>query len=232
MVTWPRSIKETAIRKEWFNRISKLSPGLELPQAAKSLRQPYAAVRRWGVLFGYKFPDRRRTVSKEQWNKVDWSMRDADIARDLGVTRECVRLARRMRGMGPSAPQAATRELGHFILANIDKLHGLPVDDVLAQSGSNLPYYVCRRLLREHGVRPHEPQSPMQNIDWRLPNRDLSKIWGIDSRYVANLRARGNHGSAMWNARNRAIDGNGKYNAALAAERKKAKNAPRETETA
>jgi hypothetical protein len=223
MVIWPRSIKETAVRKEWFNRISKLPPGLDLPQASKMIRQPYAAVRRWGVLFGYKFPDRRRSVSKEQWNKVDWSERDADIARDLGVTRECVRLARRMRGMGPSAPQAATRELGHFILANAEKLHGLPVDEVLSQSGSDLPYYVCRRLLREHGIRPHEPQSPLNNMDWRLPNRDLAKIWGIDARYIANLRARGDVGPSMWNARNHGIHRNGKYAATLAAERQKVK---------
>src|SRR4051794_25735708 len=109
MISWPATLKQTAIRKEWFGKISKLPPGLDLHKAARVLREPYGAVRRWGVMFGYQFPDRRRAVSREAWSKVDWGKRDAEIARELGVTRECVRLVRKSRGMGPSTAQSATR---------------------------------------------------------------------------------------------------------------------------
>lgn len=224
MFSWPRGLKQTAIRKEWFERISRLAPGMDVEKAARVLRQPYGAVRRWGVLFGYRFPDRRRSVSKEQWAAVDWTKRDADIARELGVTRECVRLVRRARGMGPSAAQATTRELEHFIQVNRERLHGLLVEDVISQSGTTLAYHVVRRILRENDVEPHEPQSPLRNIDWRLPNRDLARIWGASPRYIANLRARLGVGPANWNARRREIERNPKYAALVAQERNKAQS--------
>ncbi|HXE52462.1 MAG TPA: hypothetical protein VN541_05570 [Tepidisphaeraceae bacterium] len=221
-LSWPDGLKQTDIRTEWFGKISRLAPGLTVEKAARQLREPYGTVRRWGVLFGYKFPDRRRSVSREQWSRVDWSRRDADIARELGVTRECVRLVRRARGMGPSAAQTVTRHLEHFVQINRDRLHGLLVEEVIAHCGTPLAYHVVRRVLRENDVRPHEPQSPLRNVDWRLPNRDLAQIWGASPRYIANLRARLDAGPAQWNARRRETDQNAKYAAALAQERQKA----------
>lgn len=220
--SWPQGLKTTAIRKQWFAKVSKLPPGLDLAQAAKMLREPYGAVRRWAVLFGYRLPDRRRSVSKEQWSKVDWSQRDAEIARKLGVTRECVRLVRRAKGVGPSAAQVAIRELEGFVAIHRNELHGLLVEDVIRHSGTDLPYHVVRRVLREQDVRPHEPQSPLRDIDWRLPNRDLAAIWDSSARYVANLRARLGVGPAKWNARRKGLRQNTAYRNALSQERHKA----------
>jgi hypothetical protein len=225
MTSWPTTLKKTAIRQEWFAKISRLPPGLNLRKAARMLREPYGAVRRWGVLFGYQFPDRRRTVSREEWAGVDWEMRDAEIARGLGVTRECVRLVRKARGMGPSAAQAATKELESFIIANCDRLHGLLVEEVIHHSGTELPYHVVRRLLRENDIRPHEAQSPLRDIDWRLPNRDLASLWGTSPRYIANLRARQAAGPAQWSARNGEIKRNRAYANAMAHEKQKAMRA-------
>jgi len=222
MISWPATLKQTAIRKEWFAKISKLPAGLDLHKAARILREPYGAVRRWGVLFGYQFPDRRRAVSRERWSKVEWDKRDAEIARDLGVTRECVRLVRKARGMGPSAAQAATKELESFIIVNCDRLHGLLVEDVIHHSHTELPYHVVRRLLRENDIRPHEAQSPLRDIDWRLPNRDLANLWATSPRYVANLRARMAAGPAQWSARNGELKRNRAYANALSAEKQKA----------
>ena len=227
-VRWPDGLKATAIRKIWFERVSRLAPGLDLPKAARALREPYGAVRRWGVLFGYAFPDRRRTVSKEQWAKVDWQRRDAEIARELGVTRECVRLVRRSRGIGPSAAQAATRNLEYFVAANRDRLHGLLVEDVIHHTATDLPYHVVRRVLREHDVRAHESHSPLRDIDWRLPNRDLAALWMTSARYIANLRARLEVGPAQWNARRHDIKRDPRYAAALAQERQRAIQARRQ----
>jgi hypothetical protein len=219
---WPESLKQTGIRKAWFDKISKLAPGLDLAQSARALREPYGAVRRWAVLFGYQFPDRRRTVSPQQWGRVDWTRRDADIARSLGVTRECVRLVRKAKGVGPSAAQNATRELEHFVASNRERLHGLLVEEVIHHSGTDLPYHVVRRVLRDLDVRPHEPRSPLRDINWRLPNRDLASIWGTSARYIANLRARLEVGPSRWNARRREIGRNGEYATALTRERQRA----------
>src|SRR5215469_6683111 len=60
-LAWPDGLKQTAIRTEWFEKISRLPPGLNVEKASRQLREPYGTVRRWGVLFGYAFPDRRRS---------------------------------------------------------------------------------------------------------------------------------------------------------------------------
>jgi hypothetical protein len=222
-MNWPTGLKETAIRRAWFEKISRLPADQDLQKCVRLLREPYGAVRRWGVLFGYDFSDRRRTVSAEQWGKVDWKLRDAEIARELGVTRECVRLVRRARGIGPSAAQTATRQLSRFISSNREKLHGLLVEEVIHHSGTDLPYHVVRRILREQDVKPHEATSPLRDIDWRLPNRDLAGVWSTSPRYIANLRARLGVGPATWPARTGAATRSpAKYNSALAAERQKA----------
>ena len=222
LLKWPESLKPTAIRRNWFEKISKLSPGLDLNEAAKALREPYGAVRRWAVLFGYQFPDRRRTVTPQQWSKVDWRRRDADIARVLGVTRECVRLVRKSKGVGPSAAQRAIRDFEHFVAAQRERLHGLLVEDVIRHSATDLPYHVVRRVLRDNDVRPHEPHSPLREVNWKLPNRDLATIWGTSARYIANLRARLDVGPSKWNARRRDIGRSSEYNAALAREKQRA----------
>jgi hypothetical protein len=228
MTNWPTGLKQTAIRKEWFGKIGRLPAGLDLHKAAKILREPYGAVRRWGVLFGYEFPDRRRAVSAEEWTKVVWDKRDAQIARELGVTRECVRLVRKARGMGPSAPQSATRELARFIAMHCGKLHGLLVEDVIHHSGTGLPYHVVRRLLRDHKIKPHAAQSPLRDVNWRLPNRDLAALWSTSPRYIANLRARLGVGPAQWNARETSLKKNRTYAAALASEKQKANKGRRQ----
>jgi hypothetical protein len=221
-MNWPTGLKETAIRRKWFEKISRLPTDQDLQKCVRLLREPYGAVRRWGVLFGYDFSDRRRTVAAEQWENVDWKLRDAEIARELGVTRECVRLVRRARGIGPSAAQAATRQLSRFIGGNREKLHGLLVEEVIHHSSTDLPYHVVRRILREHDVKPHEATSPLRDIDWRLPNRDLATLWNTSPRYIANLRARLGVGPAMWTARTGESRSPARYQTAFTAERQKA----------
>lgn len=230
VLRWPESLKPTAIRRIWFEKISKLSPGMDLNDASRALREPYGAVRRWAVMFGYEFPDRRRTVSPQQWSKVDWQQRDAEIARTLGVTRECVRLVRRSKGVGPSAAQSAIREIEHFVAVNRARLHGLLVEDVIRHSGTDLPYHVVRRVLRDNGVRAHEPHSPLRDINWKLPNRDLALVWGTSARYIANLRARLGVGPSQWNARRPDLRRSADYAAALLRERQRARAGRRSKE--
>ena len=214
-LSWPPGLKPTAIRQKWFNKISRLPGGLDLDQAARHLREPYGAVRRWAVLFGYEFPDRRRAIPAEAWSKVDWNQRDADISRELGVTRECVRLVRKARGIGPSASHRAVQDLESFVSLNRERLHGSPVEHVIEQSGTELPYHVVRRVLREYQVQPHRAHSTLRQIDWRLSNRDLAQIWRSSQRYIANLRARLGVGPARWSARSADSDRDSEYRAAF-----------------
>lgn len=51
-----------------------------------------------------------RKVTSQQWDAVDWNIRDADIARQVGVSRERVRQVRRVLGKGKSLFHYVRRE--------------------------------------------------------------------------------------------------------------------------
>ena len=193
---------------------------MNLQQIAAELKEAYASVYRWADLFHYPFPDLRREgrVSGENWEKVDWCKRDAEIARELGISRERVRQVRASRGIGPSAHRALVHKFSKWVIAHRDKLHGLPVYEVLKMFDCTLSQQVARRLLRAHNVRPHDPASRWRGIDWRLPNRDLARIWGTSAKYIANIRARLNVGPADWDAKSSRIAEDTAYQQALAQE--------------
>jgi len=217
---WPVGLKHTATRDRWFEKFSQLRPGMNLQEIATELDEPYASVYRWADLFQYPFPDLRREgrVSAESWEKVDWCKRDAAIARDLGVSRERVRQVRASRGIGPSAHRKLVHQFSRWVIANRDRLHGLPVYEVLKTFGCDLSQQVARRLLRAHGVKPHDPASRWRGIEWRLPNRDLARIWDTSAKYIANIRARLHVGPAEWDAKSSKIGDDLKYQQALAQE--------------
>jgi hypothetical protein len=217
---WPAGLKHTATRDKWFEKFAQLRAGMNLQQVAASLSEAYASVYRWADLFQYPFPDLRREgrVSTRDWQEVDWCLRDADIARQLGISRERVRQVRASRGIGPSAHRATVQKFSKWVVANRERLHGLPVYEALKMFGCTLSQQVARRLLRMHDVRPHDPASRWRNIDWRLPNRDLAGIWQTSAKYIANIRARLHMGSAQWDAKSSKIEVIVEYQQSLARE--------------
>ena len=69
-----------------------------------------------------------------------------------------------------------------------------------------------------HDIKPHDPASRWRDLDWRLPNRDLAGIWHTSAKYIANIRARLQMGSAQWDAKNSKIEESAEYQQALAQE--------------
>src|SRR5688500_4010776 len=121
-LTWPAGVKRTAIRSEWFERLSKMPPGLDLQELARRLGEPYGRVYRWVQTFGY--PTQRKTgVAPEQWAAVDWNRRDAEIARELEVSREYVRQVRSARNIGPGERLAAVRNFRQFVADHAGRRH-------------------------------------------------------------------------------------------------------------
>jgi hypothetical protein len=217
---WPAGLKHTGTRDRWFEKFAQLQPGMNLQEIATMLNEAYASVYRWADLFHYEFPDRRREgrVSVEDWNGVDWCLRDAEIARQLDISRERVRQVRAARGIGPSSHRALVHKFTKWVATNRERLHGLPVYEVLRMFGCDLSQQVARRLLRAEGVKPHDPASRWRGIDWRLPNRDLAGIWQTSAKYIANIRARLRMGSAQWDAKSSKIEESVEYQQALAHE--------------
>ncbi|HWE93349.1 MAG TPA: hypothetical protein VG269_05185 [Tepidisphaeraceae bacterium] len=217
---WPAGLKHTATRDRWFERFTALEPGMSLQRISAQLQESYASVYRWADLFSYQFPDLRRLgrVAPDEWKRVNWQQRDAEIARDLGVSRERVRQVRADRGIGPSAHRALVLKFGKWAAANRERLHGLPVTVVLKTHGTDLSQQVARRILRAQSILPHDPAARWRDVDWRLPNRDIARIWGTSAKYVANIRARLQTGSANWDAKSSRIADNPQYQRALAQE--------------
>jgi hypothetical protein len=90
------------VRLLWFGRLSALPPGLDLPSLARAFRVAKPTVHKWAHLFDYPLSDsRRRAGPRERWDAVDWTRRDSQIARELGVSRERVRQVRQARGLPP-----------------------------------------------------------------------------------------------------------------------------------
>ena len=217
---WPSGLKNTATRDRWFKRFAELKPGMNLQEIANELGEAYASVYRWADLFQYPFPDLRREgrVPSDSWELVDWCQRDAEIARKLDISRERVRQVRAARGVGPSAHRALVQRFNKWINTNRERLNGMPVYEVLKMFGCDLSQQVARRLLRAQGIKPHDPASRWRGIDWRLPNRDLARIWATSAKYIANIRARLEVGPAEWDAKNSKIEQIVEYQQALAQE--------------
>ena len=228
-IRWPNKLKHTRTRDRWFKHFEKLKPGLSLQQVSKQLKENYASVYRWAELFDYRFPDLRRSgrVSSSQWDEVDWSRRDADLARELKVSRERVRQVRAERQAGPSSHRKLVHKFVGWCKSKRGELHGQTVAAVVAKFGGELSPQVARRIMRSVGVKPHDPGQRWREAEWRLPNRDLADIWGASPKYVANIRARLQVGHANWDSRNGALD-DPRYRKALAGERQKAQQAKRE----
>ncbi len=223
---WPTELKHTAIRDRWFKKFASLKPGLSLQQAAKKLRQSYTSVYRWAQMFRYDFPDLRRQgrVSDNAWDDVDWTLRDAEIARELEVSRERVRQVRANRKMGPSAHRLRVQKFARWINSNHKKLNGVAVSQVIRAFGGNVSLQVARRLLRNAGVEPHDPGSRWRGVDWRLPNRELARLWNASPKYVANIRARLKVGAAKFKLTAGMLPGTPAFKKALAEEQKKVQN--------
>jgi len=105
-VNWPTGLRITRIRTRWFGEFARLEPGLNLHEIAKRLGVSYTATWVWASAFGYRFPDRRgrRRGASALWDRVDWSLNNSEIARQVGRSPERVRQVRAER---PDAPPLA-----------------------------------------------------------------------------------------------------------------------------
>lgn len=89
-------------RKDWQALIDSLPCNLSPRQAARFLKRPEGTVRYWIAKLGYRFADGRRKWSDERLCKartfnyadIDWGMRDCQLAKKHGVTRERIRQIR------------------------------------------------------------------------------------------------------------------------------------------
>jgi hypothetical protein len=106
---WPLGLRATAMRQRWYERFRALPMELSLRQIAERLDEPYASIAFWAKLLRYPYvPQRRGRKTEVDWDDVDWSARNCDIARRLGVTGERVRQVRAARNIPPTPRMSQT----------------------------------------------------------------------------------------------------------------------------
>jgi hypothetical protein len=101
--SWPAGKQESRTRRSWYDRIRSLPQGLTIEQISSELGVSRPNAQYWAHFFGYRITDTRcRNGGIEKWDGVDWSMRDTDIAHQLGVSKERVRQVRAKKRLPPS----------------------------------------------------------------------------------------------------------------------------------
>jgi hypothetical protein len=136
-----------------------------------------------------KKPDGRglwRRVTVAQWRRVDWSLPNIKIAKLLGCSPSLVTIGR--REWGRPFPRRQADLFRAYLAANVKRLHGLPVQEVVRRSGCKLSYASARHAMRALGIRTYRFITDGKRMDWRLPNKALAQVWGQRKDYVARLR--------------------------------------------
>lgn len=123
-------------------------------------------------------------AAQEKYDGVDWSRRDADIARDLGLTRSAVGQARQARGL-ENPWVASWREIG----AEIDALAGRAPDTEIARA-LGVHEATVRDRRRAQGREVFRPP-PDWTKDPRLgvwSDKALAADLGLDQASVSRWR--------------------------------------------
>lgn len=91
-------------RTQWKSLIDTIPPGLTYQESASFIGKSYHQTYYWMREFRIRPPQRAgvgqlRFKSRMTWGPVDWTLRDVDIARKMGKTRERVRQVRQILKM-------------------------------------------------------------------------------------------------------------------------------------
>jgi hypothetical protein len=142
-------------------------------------------------------PSRRELLNKAylaKWSKVDWSKQNVVLAAETGLTQERIRQIR-IRVGAPKSPHQHRCRRTHLRIQwakdNLDKLKGLTWAELRQKYGLT-PHWHCgpfyefiKPLLRDGRLIRKRPWDLM---NFRLPNRDLQRIWRLPYKTAGSYR--------------------------------------------
>lgn len=153
-------------------------------------------------------------AKKAQWDGVDWSMQDVEIAAIIGVSREAVRLTRRK--LGKADPEFKGFLRTSWRKKAITLKRSIP-DATTAQLARKLGCKVCQI------AKIGEPyKSRWHFANWQLGDTDLALIWGVIPGVVAARRLKFKHGKPKWSRRLESRHIDPEYHEAIRNERRRA----------
>jgi hypothetical protein len=136
----------------------------------------------------------QRNAHLAKWSKVDWSKRNIELAEETGLSRERIRQIRQQVG----APKPAHRnrrkrkaaQALRWAKDNLEKLKGLSISELgrkygLSRWQGSVVYQFFKPLLRDG-----RPKHRWDLMNFRLPNRDLERIWRLPYNIAGPHRIR------------------------------------------
>jgi hypothetical protein len=144
----------------------------------------------------------QRNAFLAKWSKVDWSKQNCELAGEIGLSGERIRQIRQRLG----APNAShhnrkrnTRQALQWAKGNLDELKGLSPAELGRKYGlstgwrSGPLYLFLKPFLRNSKRMP-----PWDRMNFRLPNRDVARIWRLPPNLVSKHRLKKLHLSPTW----------------------------------
>ena len=146
----------------------------------------------------------QRKAFLAKWSKLDWSKQDCELADEVGLSRERIRVIRQQVGAPKSTHHHRLRKTAaalQWAKTNLDKLKGLSGAEVGRKYGLSRYWRtgpLCKFLqpfLRDgRHIRNHR----WDLMNFRLPNRDLERIWRLPRNMVAAYRSRKRRPPSPW----------------------------------
>lgn len=149
---WPGKLRRTSMREQWHRRLSDLPTGLSIRELAERLGDAYPTVSFWAKVFKYPFrrvPRGRK--SEVAWASADWSRKNSELAKDLGVSGERVRQMRQQLKL-PPAPRCSEggMEFRKFVRKNVRRLHQWSIREMITMSGADISTATAHVILQQY----------------------------------------------------------------------------------
>ena len=154
-LAWPSGLGQTEVRRQWHRRLSQLPSGLSLREMAKRLGEQYASIAFWARQFNYPFTKLRRgRKSPIDWDKVDWSLKNSQLARALKVSGERVRQVRLERRLPPT-PRFTNGGMAfrEYVRTHRRRLGQMSIREMIAESGAEISTATAHSILKQRERR-------------------------------------------------------------------------------
>lgn len=147
------------------------------------------------------------------WQNVDWTKQDAELSRELGPSREYVRIMRRK--LGKQKPATFHRHVRTVVYerqlsANAQAFANRTLQEIIEMlepkpaKAKKVSKTLISRLLNKLQIpwkRDYAVQFPWDQMNWDLPNAELEEIWKVSFNGVARHRSRKQLQAARWDIR-------------------------------
>ena len=149
----------------------------------------------------------RRKAFSAKWSKLDWSKTNAELADELGLTGERIRQIR-LKARAPKSARAhqmrKTTAALQWAKDNLEQIKGLTAAELGRKHGINLrwrrgPLYQFLKPFLRNGILFKKHRWDLMNF--KLPNRDLERIWKLPRYMVTAYRFRNRRPRPTWRSR-------------------------------